>query len=845
MVRARKKRVSGQHNGAAQQPRPPPNNSNAAFDPTHFRYATQPSRGHQASVHQQQTHTIPPNPMIWRPNRPNDRSPQAANQDYHHSHSPHHQQQQQQQQQPYSSHHGYPPPYLRPAALMAPPRGTSPFHPSQSPTSGNQSPTSGAQPPTSSTQPPTPATQPQKNPRQQQKQQQQQQQQHFSTSAPASPAQQSSTMHYLTNPSPPSTPRAHPTHTNQSSPPAPSTPHASPYKSPNKILSAPVPTAGGSTPLDLSTLTKKERKRLRAAAAMASPATPGSAPAVTPAHAPPSVPGSSIRAIPSEAAQALQTKEDSSADKQFMEIQRDIVMIGDTPTYKENKYLFRAAGELILRAAVHILSRHFTWMTRTVFMLLYREHLQCPRLRVRLIEEDCGLLDCKALNQIIRNKIVGKAKYFSLNPTYFQAIARDLGLPPLFDTSNLMFNDVAQVSPIRPMPNIIIRRVVERFDEKLITIGTQYESLIPSHITSPSIPLQDMEGYLPYWHPQLFPSPHMPAILEANTAALSLAASPINYTTLTITPEYFLAFMHMAKDTGMKGKKARKILSRHAARTLQPLEEARIKFRNLNVLKINTKTAALTLDPAFAPPPPPSPPLLEPTLPPPPPPPEQLSNEMDLDQRVPPPPSSPSPLPPLPLAQDLEKISSGVLQPPVEIEPQQRQDLHISANVSQEDIFTDHSTEVSTPASSSIPDLDEATQESTAKITSSAPEAKLIGQALAKSVMKEQPEQGKLNKQKNKQKSKEKSNNSNSLGYLAPSGIFTLPRPDLPTLPGRPAPYDEDGLMISILEHQRPSRNQILERQKLALENVIGHIMTLPMNLGPLQQMQMQEQEQG
>ncbi|KAF9204224.1 hypothetical protein BGZ49_005566 [Haplosporangium sp. Z 27] len=536
-------------------------------------------------------------------------------------------------------------------------------------------------------------------------------------------------------------------------------------------------------------------------------------------------------------------------------------MFRDKPIVTGNKILRKAAGELILRATVFILSRGYAYMSKNLLLQLYRESFGCPRLNNN--SSSHTFLDHKILGPIIEVQLVNNIKYYRLIPTYFEKGGiPDIPLPVAY--TKPMYYDVdnkAGLPPFHAVSKQSISSLIKDFDTRFINIATSFPDLCPSQL----IPdLLEFHRYLPLWYPELHPSAVVPRDLISVPKSSQIPDNLLNFQGDTLPYPMFGQLLEKGKGTGMPAKRARILLMRYSVRVLQPLEDERLRRRKellgpdtptrkddsppttLGTLDIKTKEQT----------------------------PHQAKRSNDL--------TGPS-LDVTPSKEDIGMEIDAVLPTPKET-PMSTTTLNAGATSRMTDIHSTrdqhtgiHPTVISEPMDVTVGTLTQEQDKSTNSETLGAVKPSqgsqlramlkqgrfkpypslnepIGGSALSKNgsgQKKAAPSHSKMlgsggnsGDVDNHQKKGKK-----SLGYIPPSadGIFTLPRPILPPLEGGAGLMNEVppmvpfGPMASVgMEESnlimsgtllRPTRDQILKERREALEEIIEYVWRLPMRI--------------
>ncbi|KAI7816234.1 hypothetical protein BC939DRAFT_469917 [Gamsiella multidivaricata] len=210
-----------------------------------------------------------------------------------------------------------------------------------------------------------------------------------------------------------------------------------------------------------------------------------------------------------------------------------MVMAHGVPILASNKITLLTAGECIFRAAVHILSRKFVYMTKSLFMAEYNKVFGCVDRHGGTFYKHNEFLDSRKARTIVESVVHDGRKYYRLVPSYFQGIAHSVGLPPLPQLENTRYDidDEDDLPPIRPLGSL--------------------------------------------WHPEPRGlSPESAYWIWADALKLPFPESK-TCPPLYKTVEAFEEDLLKAKGTGMEAKTIRKRMSRHSFRILEGMEKER------------------------------------------------------------------------------------------------------------------------------------------------------------------------------------------------------------------------------------------------------------------------------
>ncbi|KAI8599175.1 hypothetical protein EDD21DRAFT_380520 [Dissophora ornata] len=246
--------------------------------------------------------------------------------------------------------------------------------------------------------------------------------------------------------------------------------------------------------------------------------------------------------------------------------QLKVTMYKGFPIKTDCKISRKAAGECILRAVVHVLSREFNYITKDTFVQAYRALFGCPGMRTF---QDAGILDSKVLSNIIETSIHKSTRFYRLNPAYFQRISSEqLGVH--LPEKKMLFPKYAReaVPRIQQMPLRVIMQMTADVDVRLISIGENYGILCPTELNN-NVPFHDLRRYLCLWHPASKWTPNHAAHIPDKDMWWSCDEN--------IRIDQYAVWYTKALESGMEGKRARNAIERHANRILQPSEDERQK----------------------------------------------------------------------------------------------------------------------------------------------------------------------------------------------------------------------------------------------------------------------------
>ncbi|KAG0046728.1 hypothetical protein BGZ83_008098 [Gryganskiella cystojenkinii] len=227
-----------------------------------------------------------------------------------------------------------------------------------------------------------------------------------------------------------------------------------------------------------------------------------------------------------------------------------------------DKIARKAAGECILRAIIHTLSRGFCCMTLDVFLGLY-----CTKFGIAP-KKGLFLPKRKPFGTILTKD----GLYYGLNTEYLQELARRNRLPPL-DVPNesllIGVHNMDMLPPVKPMDPNLVRALVAEFEIHLYNIYDIQGVLLPTMLPA-DVPLQDFLPYLPLWNSTApLPSPSS-AIPGVGSGVL-----PDRVWAEQMSPELLQRYLRAAAMPGMEGKRAKKILMAHSAKHSRAVEKQR------------------------------------------------------------------------------------------------------------------------------------------------------------------------------------------------------------------------------------------------------------------------------
>ncbi|KAF9929382.1 hypothetical protein BGZ65_005828, partial [Modicella reniformis] len=304
-------------------------------------------------------------------------------------------------------------------------------------------------------------------------------------------------------------------------------------------------------------------------------------PSVGSSSPPSSIGSPSLQVEPEDEAEVLVTQLSNAMASRWGTTK--VGMVDGIPVINDNKVSCKAMGECILRAAIHVFSRDFAYMTPDLFMAVYRQLYGNPKLGGAFGRAEVrSFLSCKMISGIFQTVTTQGAIFHRLDPRYFENIALALSLPPLVKTKDVYFSLHNRVGlpPIRPISLRIIANIIGRLEANIINIGRRFEPLCPSQILD-GVPLKDLCRYLPIWHPK----PNLGGHVIQPTNSKS-----------EMRPHEFWGLLLKAKGSGMEAKQARKQLDRHSARIMKNIEVERKKVFARMVKKNNDGTLPMMVD---------------------------------------------------------------------------------------------------------------------------------------------------------------------------------------------------------------------------------------------------------
>ncbi|KAG0256323.1 hypothetical protein BG011_004628 [Mortierella polycephala] len=168
----------------------------------------------------------------------------------------------------------------------------------------------------------------------------------------------------------------------------------------------------------------------------------------------------------------------------------------------------KAAGECIVRGAVYIFSREYAFMTRPLFMHLYRTLFGCPGLQGTDLSNDCGFLENKMIKTIVEVQVTDNVRYYRLKPTYFEELAQGaVSVPVKPQSKYFALDDKYNLPPVTPLNPTLMSRLAQEFDVKYISVAMLFPDLWPSVLDERvPIALQYYRRLLPMFYPELHPN---------------------------------------------------------------------------------------------------------------------------------------------------------------------------------------------------------------------------------------------------------------------------------------------------------------------------------------------------
>ncbi|KAG0293618.1 hypothetical protein BGZ98_002101 [Dissophora globulifera] len=219
----------------------------------------------------------------------------------------------------------------------------------------------------------------------------------------------------------------------------------------------------------------------------------------------------------------------------------------------------RAAGECIIRASIHVLSRNFRYISKETFLQAYHLLFGAPE----KVEGVINILDNKMFRTIIETCIINKVTHYRLSPTFFLGHNINGGKPLAKYAGN-------PCAGIHPLPLMNVMQAIKYLDTRLISISDNFHYLCP-RILSDDVPLEDLRPYLCLWHPLVIWGPELAAFVASN--AESVSDMWIVGGTFPVS-QYGQLYLQ-AHKTGMDAKRARVLLEKHANKVLAPVEQER------------------------------------------------------------------------------------------------------------------------------------------------------------------------------------------------------------------------------------------------------------------------------
>ncbi|KAF9113271.1 hypothetical protein BGX27_001916 [Mortierella sp. AM989] len=337
----------------------------------------------------------------------------------------------------------------------------------------------------------------------------------------------------------------------------------------------PAPLPSSSLPLT----TKKERKKLRKLMAAALKSSPQEAAPPSPSSIMANWPSTSSPVAEPAPSHHFNATPIPGPRLSSFDLELQPAMVGDTAIVIGNKISKKAAGECILRATVFILNRGFTYITKDLFMQLYRSSFGCPKLANQPMAYDGGFLDSKALSLILETETIRGTKYYRLHHAYFKRAGMK-GIPSLEELAqSKRYEDRSKsdLPPVQALEPQVLSTLLEDYDTRFINIGNLFPDLCPSRFDKASS-LSEFSDFLPIWYPEIY----VPAAVlsSINSKAKPIPDGQIGQLQGAILPlNLFSSLLARAKGAGMSSKRARNVLLKHSARVLQPLEDERLKKR--------------------------------------------------------------------------------------------------------------------------------------------------------------------------------------------------------------------------------------------------------------------------
>ncbi|KAF9930424.1 hypothetical protein FBU30_000475 [Linnemannia zychae] len=166
----------------------------------------------------------------------------------------------------------------------------------------------------------------------------------------------------------------------------------------------------------------------------------------------------------------------------------------------------RAAGECIIRAFLHIMSRNFAYISYDLFLALYAEAFECPNLTDELKHD--SMLNGKPFKSIIEVKCGGSPplKYYRLNPRYFLELGNRVNEEVQYlkqePDSHEIYYDLTnrdELPAITPLPPSVVRQLLNNWELKLLNITAHYYAFIPASWSAVAS-LNDLLPFISYWY---------------------------------------------------------------------------------------------------------------------------------------------------------------------------------------------------------------------------------------------------------------------------------------------------------------------------------------------------------
>jgi hypothetical protein len=253
----------------------------------------------------------------------------------------------------------------------------------------------------------------------------------------------------------------------------------------------------------------------------------------------------------------------------------------------------KAAGECIVRAFLYIMGRSFSFMSLDLFLNLYREAFGCPKLTEAHIRD--SMLEAKLFKTMIETKVENgspQRKYYRLSTIFFRVLESRTNSSAEIPTArkDVMYDlaNKANLPPITPIPQAMVKYLLDGWDLKLHNIAVQHYAYTPARWPTVA-PLNDLQPFLAYWYtPQYEFSQHMTPPKTAVPAKTKTGSTPSSTTpsspaattstsqgsTSNSTPTIdgnalvFELLLDTAKLQGKPGKEARRLLRMHEQRLI-------------------------------------------------------------------------------------------------------------------------------------------------------------------------------------------------------------------------------------------------------------------------------------